>query len=249
MASDVVISDDPADPDDLDEELSRLEQAEIQGPGEIHILVRWHRRTGQTHVAADLTFTTPGGTLRFEPPTPSPDSETSSGEEASSDYPLMERILPAGPNRWVVLGWSSHGEGMQTQRAWLIEDGHGPQILDSLAWTTDRSHGGFAIDPSAKQVRIGIPLPQMPGADGEPHMHQRGAWVLEHGKQQLDLEAVPRLPSSEMHVMALRDYYDPPFQDEPSLLHWSGTFVWFSSGTRFALETPPTIIRPPAARR
>ena len=54
---------------------------------------------------------------------------------------------------------------MQTQHAWLIEDRHGPQVLDSLTWTTDRSHGGFAVDPSAKQVRIGIPLPQMPGAD------------------------------------------------------------------------------------
>ena len=133
-----------ADDDDLDEELARLEQAEIQGPGGIHILVRWHRRTGQTHVAAELTFTTAGGTLRFaEPP---PESAASGSEDAPPDYPLMERILPAGPKRWFVLGLSSFGEGMQTQHAWLIEDRHGPQLLDSLAWTTDRSHGGFAVE-------------------------------------------------------------------------------------------------------
>jgi len=35
--------------------------------------------------------------------------------------------------------------------------------------------------------------------------------------------------------MALRGFHNPPFQEEPSLRHWSGRFVWFSADTRFNL--------------
>jgi hypothetical protein len=158
---------------------------------------------------------------------------------------LIERILPAGTNRWVALGWSSFGEGMQTVHAWLLEeDRAGPKLLDTLAWTTDRSHAGIALDvsanASANRVRIGIPLPDTTAPGGETPMHQPGVWLLKHGAQELDLDEVAHLPFSETHVMALRDYYDPPFQYEPSRRHWSGRFVWFSAPTRFALDQQPS---------
>jgi hypothetical protein len=219
------------------EEGMPAEQAELDAPGGLHAVVRWHRLTGQTHVADELTLTTAGGTLRFEPPPPG--SAAPGSEDVPPDYPLVERILPAGTGRWVALGWSSHSEGMETVHAWLIEDHGGPKLLDSLAWTTDRGHAGVAVDASATQVRIGIPLPEMTDPDGGTAIHQAGAWMLEHGTQQLDLDELLRLPFSETHVMALRDYYDPPFQYEPSRRHWSGRFVWFSAGARFALDSHP----------
>jgi len=245
-APDLGSSGDPG-ADQADFDLAPARQAEVEGPGGLRVVVRWHGLTGTTHVADELTFTTAGGTLRFAPPAPPPETEASN-DEAPPEYPLIEQILVAGPRRWVALGWTSYGEGMQTEHAWLIEDRHGPKILDRLAWTTDRSHGGFAVDSIASHVRIGIPLPQPPDQDGETGIHEGTGWELVHGKQRLPREDVARLPSSDTHVMALRGYYTPPFQTEPSLRHWSGTFVWFSAAATFLLEAPGTGARPSRRR-
>lgn len=221
------------------------EQSTIDGPRGIHVLVRWCAGTGQYHVAKELVITTRGGTLRLESQAPTGVPED---DEDDPMYPLIEQIVAAGPDRWVALGWTSHGEGLQTEHAWLIDDRRGPRIIDSLAWTTDRRHAGFAVDTTwaSSQVRIGIPLPDVSaraaGAAGDDvdddrdhALHNEGDWELVHDGQHLALADVRRLPSSEQHVMTLRGYYNPPSQDEPSLRHWSGHFVWFSAGTRFTI--------------
>ncbi|TMQ11143.1 MAG: hypothetical protein E6J90_31270 [Deltaproteobacteria bacterium] len=76
-----------------------------------------------------------------------------------------------------------------------------------------------------------------PGDDagGPPSLHNEYDWELVHAKQQLTLDALRHLPFTEQHVMALRGFHNPPFQEEPSLRHWSGRFVWFSADTRFNL--------------
>jgi hypothetical protein len=222
------------------------QQATVDGPQGIHVLVRWCTDTGQYHIAKELVITTPGGTLRFA-------SQSSNGvpDEVHEEpmYPLMEQILAVGPTRWVLLGWTSYGEGLQTEHAWLIEDRQGPHVLDSLAWTTDRTHGGFAVESSRTPpiVRIGIPLPETPkhrefdpdqDEDGPPALHNAGDWELVHDQQQLALDDLRRLPSVEQHVMSLRGYYNPPYQEEPSRRHWSGRFIWFSAGAKFTLAPP-----------
>lgn len=219
--------------DAVDPDGGPCEQADLDGLNGIHVHICWRRLTGTTHVAEELAITTAGGTLRYAPP--APQTTNQDHDEAPPEYPLMEKILAVAPKRWVLLGWSSLGEGMQTEHAWLIEDRHGPHLLDSLAWTTDRSHAGIAVESSGNQVYLGIPLPQPLNEDGEPGLHNEGDWELVHDKQRLSLLDVRRLPSSEKHVMALGGYYDPPFQVEPSQRHWEGRFVWFSSGTKFAL--------------
>jgi hypothetical protein len=232
---------------DLDAALARaesLETIDLDGLGGIHVHVAWHPLTGTTHVAAELAITTASGSLRFaEPAAGTTDSDT-----APPDHPLVERIHAAGPHRWILLGWTSYGEGMQTEHAWLIDDRGGPHLVDSLAWTTDRSHGGVAVEASADQVRIGIPLPAAGSQDGESALHNPGSWLLVHGKQELSLDDLQRLPFSETHVMALRGYYNPPYQDEPSRRHWSGRFVWFASGSRFTLDRHPRNGRPAPPR-
>jgi hypothetical protein len=218
--------------DSADTASPRTEQAELEGPGGLRVVVRWQTMTGQHHSASEIVITAPGGVLRLVQPQP---DESGEGVDPG-DYPLIERILGAGPGRWVMLGWSSFGEGLQTEHAWLIEDWRGPRVVDSLGWTTDRGHAGFAVEAVADQVRIGIPLPQPPAPRGpdDDHdgssLHSPGSWLLAHGKQQLDLDEVEKLPASETHVMALRGYYNPPYQDEPSRRHWSGRFVWFLLG-------------------
>ena len=208
-----------------------VEQTELAGPGGIRVSVRRRTNTGTWHIAEELVIRTPGGMLRFTEP-----ATDVAVDDVAVQYPLMEEILEVGPNRWVLLGWSSLGEGLQTEHAWLVEARRGPQLLDTLTWTTDRSHAGLAVASSGNQVRIGIPLPQPLDDDGGPGLHNKSGWELVHGKQRLDLEEVERLPSSQEHVMALRGYYDPPFQVEPSRRRWAGRFIWFSSGTRFTIE-------------
>jgi hypothetical protein len=212
------------------EQTEPIEQTEITGPGGIHVVVRRRTETGTWHIAEELVIRTPGGVLRFTAPA------IDGTDDVTVEYPLVEQILAAGPSRWVVLGWSSLGEGMQTELAWLIEERRGPQILDTLAWTTDRGHAGVAVESSGNLVRIGIPLPQPRDNDGKPDLHNAGGWELVHGKQRLSLEEVERLQGSEENVMSLRGYYDPPFQVEPSRRRWSGRFLWFSSGATFTLE-------------
>lgn len=234
-----------------------LEQADLDGPAGLHVTVRWATGTGQYHCARQLMITTPGGVLRLESPYLHgiPEEDAPDGSRAQGDggmyplYPLLERVLVAGLHRWVILGWSSFGEGLQTEHAWLIEDRPGPMLVDALTWTTDRSHGGLAIERSKTplEVRIGIPLPDEPrpseperteGSDGPPPLHLPGDWELVHGKQRWDLSELRRLPSVERRVKSLSAYYDPPFQDAPSRLHWAGRFVWFSAQHQFTLMQP-----------
>lgn len=203
---------------------SRLEHDRVNGIG-IEIEVSWWTLTGTTHVAQALSLTTARGTLRLE----------SQDEEDAPTLPLVEQIYSAGPNRWVAFGWSSLGEGMQTEHAWLIDGKGTPRIVDTLAWTTDRKHAGLAID-ATKTVRVGIPLPRRTkDDDDEGSLHNEGSWSLVHDKRSFTLDQVGRLPSVAENLMTLQ-HYTPPAHDSPTGRDWTGRFVWFSAGRQFALE-------------
>lgn len=203
----------------------RIESAQVVGDG-IKIDVTWMTMTGTTHVAETLAITTDRGTLRFE----------NVDEETGEVIPLVERVFKAAPHRWVMVGWSSFGSGMQTEHAWLLDDTQSLRVVDKLDWTTDRMHAGLALDVGSK-VRIGIPLP-VPGAtdDAAESLHNESEWQLAHGASTFTLARLRKLPKTETHVMALRGFYTPPFQDSPSGRHWSGQFVWFAADVQFALQ-------------
>lgn len=201
-----------------DEDLEpRLEHAEVRAEG-IEVRVAWWTLTGNTHVADELAITTRRGTLRLK----------TAGEEGGETLPLIDQIYKAGKSRWVVLGWSSYGEGMQTEHAWLIDATSQPRIVDKLEWTTDRRHAGLAIDLAP--LRIGIPLPRAPADDDK--LHDELDWQLVHAKRSLTLDQVAKLPATETHIMAVRAY-TPPFHRSASEAEWSGRFVWFDAGKRF----------------
>jgi hypothetical protein len=205
-----------------------LEQAEVKGEG-ITVEVSWFTMTGSMHVAEDIAITTARGTLALASPE-DPDSDD------AETLPLIEQIYNAGPNRWVLLGWSSYGSGMQSEHAWLVDGAASPRIVDKLQWTTDRAHAGLAIDTGTK-LRIGIPLPVISTTrddDGteEHSLHAESDWQLSHGARTWTLGKVAKLPASSTHVMAVRAY-TPPFQASASELGWSGRFVWFTAEKRF----------------
>lgn len=198
--------------DDLEPQLRR---AEVMGEG-ITVEVAWWTMTGTMHLASELAITTARGTLRLE----APDAED--GEA----LPLIEKIYKTGVDRWVLLGWSSYGEGMQTEHAWLVDGSGEPRIVDRLAWTTDRAHAGVVIDRDPK-LHIGIPLP----AQGEA-LHDDEGWALVHDARTYGLAEVMKLPSTPGDLLAVRAY-TPPFGESASERGWNGRFVWFAVDKRF----------------
>lgn len=205
---------------------SQLEHREVTGDG-IEIDVSWWTLTGTWHLADELVISTARGTLRLK---------TREGDDGPQEaLPLLEEIYPLGDHRWIVVGWSSFGEGMQTVHAWLVDGTSAPRIVDKLEWTTDRTHSGIVIDATSK-VRIGIPLPvrssETDDPDGERTLHNRLDWELVHGKRTFRLDQVAKLRTTEHHVMSVHAY-TPPFQDSASTRGWSGRFVWFSAEKTF----------------
>lgn len=209
----VAIEPEPAP--ELDDLEPQLERAEVRGEG-ITVEVTWWTLTGSTHLAASLAITTARGTLRLEAPDP----------EDGEALPLVAHIYKTGVDRWVLLGWSSFGSGMQSEHAWLVDGSGEPRIADRLEWRTDRSHAGIVIDRDPK-LRIGIPLPAPDEA-----LHDDEGWALVHGTQTRTLAEVTKLPSAATDMLAVRTY-TPPFDRSASGRGWSGRVVWFSVGDRF----------------
>ncbi len=205
------------------EAMGTLEEAQVKGEG-ITVDVSWWTMTGSTHVANALTITTPRGKLELASPTPD-DADDEGGET----LPLIEEIYSVGKDRWVLLGWSSYGEGMQTEHAWLVEGSAAPRVVDKLEWTTDRTHAGLALIPGKQKLRIGIPLPKVTARDedGDRGLHAESDWQLAHGAKTWSLAQVSKLRASNANLMTVQPY-TPPFNASASEQRWSGRFVWFA---------------------
>ncbi len=212
-----------------DDDGGHLETAELHALG-LDVHVSWHTMTGTTHIAEELTLTTARGKLALAGSDfASEDSKDALHAEA---LPLIERIVTVDTRHWVLLGWSSFGEGMQSEHVWLVEDrASGPRVTDWLMWTTDRAHAGLALAPKARVI-VGVPLPDR--SDG---LHDEESWQLRHAGDALPLDKVEKLPATHANVMTLPAYYDPPFGDEPSTRRWASRFVWFeASGSKLVMR-------------
>ncbi len=234
----------PSLDDDESEDLdSELVTDEVRGLYGLRVQVSWMTLTGTTHVASALTIETPGGKLELAQPAEDARLEDVPPEDQDTGrvLPLIDRVLELGPGRWVLLGWSSFGEGMMTNHAWLIVDRGGPRIADELSWSTSRSFAGLALDVGAGAVRVGVPVPTKPrrrGGDDEPH--RLSDWMLTHGKRDLGIDDVWRLPATRQHVMSLAAFHTPPTGASPAEQGWSGRFVWFAAnGERFVRSAKP----------
>ncbi|HEY4056619.1 MAG TPA: hypothetical protein VGM39_08415, partial [Kofleriaceae bacterium] len=179
------------------------------------------------HTASDITLTTPTDSLTFK----------NDGEDEEL-IPIVDRVQVLKNHRWLVLGWTSYGSGMQTEHAWLVDDTKGLKIIDKLAWTSDRFHSGIALDGSGSHIRIGIPLPRESSQDDVEGngIHGYDEWELDFGSRKLDLPAVWALPTKYKDLDALPAFYTPPFDDSPSEHGWSGQFVWLTVGNKFVVR-------------
>jgi hypothetical protein len=156
--------------------------------------------TGTMHYAERVTIADATGTPLV---LTLPDDAIEKGKEL---LPLFSsRILRAGSNRFVIIGWSSTGAGMQTMHAWTFRtaSGQAPAIIDRLALTTDRASAGLVIDARSDAVRIGIPWT----FDGS--LHDADEWKLKVGGQTKKLADVRALEfTSESGTL---DTYRAPF--------------------------------------
>ncbi len=202
--------------DDVD---GHVEHAAIADTSGLRVELAWHTRTGTMHVAQEVSLVAANGTLHLVGDALGRDPHVP--ELHDQPLPLVERVLAAGASRWIVLGWSSPGEGMQSEHAWLVDGGGagGPRIVDSIVWTSTRRAAGVAIDTTGAP-RIGIPLPGGSADDSS---------TLQHRRSPLALVELRNLPAHATPLGKLAAYYTPPEQLSPTEHGWTGRFVWFDA--------------------
>jgi hypothetical protein len=177
--------------------LVRLAAAE-PSTSELKVLVRTADHKGGTkHSADELTLSI--GSAR-------PLHLTGTMDER---LPLPGPTFRVGDSRFILLGWSSSGAGMESVHVLLVGVERGSvRALDTLVATTDRFHARLLVrtNPDGSML-IGLPEP-LP----EP-LHDEGDWSLRYGSpgvHRLNMAEIRRLPFQRLESLP-RDYvYAPP---------------------------------------
>jgi len=180
----------------------------VDGELGIHVDVTSMTMTGTYHWATKLDIHTAKATLIREQP----------DLEGSPQLPLIDKAIAIDPKRWLLVGWSSYGEGMETMVAWIVAaNGVQLRVTDELYWTSDRSHSGFAIEDDKGKIRIGIP--EAPG-----EAHNRGDWELHIGKKPVVFEKLK-------YAKATTKLFAPPMDEARDL---TAKIAWITaSGDKF----------------
>ena len=176
--------------------------------------------TGTMHYAEGLTLTAPcARPLRL--PGSAPDGDTL--------LPLPGPSFRLPGARYLLLGWSSSGGGLQGVHALLLACGDATlRVVDRLDVVTDRAHAGLLVHQDADgNVALGLPPPP-----DEP-VHEPEAWALSHSgdASALTLDAMRRLAYVPLPPDRADPFYAPPAQlgRRPQRVAWirvsAGGFV------------------------
>lgn len=192
------------DTDTGDDDPLHEETEFVAGPHGLEITYTWEHFTGTYHLANHVMIALGAAKL-----------ERDSDVETGKLVPLFGEAFDAGTDRWVLLGWSSTGSGMQTQTAWIVKKtGKTLKITDQLDWTTDRGHPGLAYEGEGAKLRVGILKP--PTSDDDAH--DAGEWSLETVGKRRWMDEVRKLH----FVTGSPALYAPPFLDTkcPCQIAW-----------------------------
>ena len=191
-----------ADDDDVPQQHTEF----VAGPHGLEVTYTWRSETGTWHTADHVTIALGAAKV-----------ERDEDDERGLLVPLFAKAFDAGTNRWVLLGWSSTGSGMQTQSAWIVKKvGKALKVTDELDWTTDRGHPGLAFEGEGAKLRVGILKP--PASDDDAH--DSGSWSLDTVGKRRAMDEVRKL-----HFTAgSPQLYAPPFDAAkcPCQLAWLG---------------------------
>ena len=195
---------------------SILRSYELKADSGLRVRVQYKTLTGQWHLAEKLMIS-----IGTSPPFVRRPKWNNDGGIDGDLIPLIERVYPAGPNRWAVLGWSSWGEGLQRNYAWIIEStSAGIKLSHRFEYETDRSSAGFALDVSEQVFRIGIPRPKK-------EVHLPGHWQLTADDRRLGFSAIRNLKYSSKAFDTIHQFFLPPTGGNPRSRGWSEQFAWF----------------------
>ena len=187
-----------------DDDAPREETEFVAGPHGLEITYTWEHETGTWHTAKHVAIELGAAKISRET------------DEEHGTLPLFEKAFDAGTNRWILLGWSSTGSGMQTQTAWLVKKtGAKLEVTDELDWTTDRGHPGLALEGSGTKLRVGV---LEPPADDDAH--DAGSWSLDVRGKSRDLAEIRKLK----FAAGSPPLYAPPFDERtcPCRVAWIG---------------------------
>ncbi len=176
----------------------------VDGEHDFHAEIRFAKDTGQVHEATQIA-------LRVG------DAKLVRAQTETVQLPLIEKIIQLTPDRWLAIGWTSFGEGLERMVAWIVDrKGTSVRIADELAWQSDRSHAGLAIEDDAGTLRVGIPAVAKDG-------HALQDWQLRIGGNVVDL--------AKLHYVKLATtLFAPPVEDKREC---DCSITWFAVGDSF----------------
>jgi hypothetical protein len=157
-------------------------------------------RTGTMHFAETLTLSIAGSR-----PLQIPRTNIRMGSYLPIPGPSFR--LPDG--RFILLGWSSSGGGMETIHALLVGDRAGAvTVFDHLIYDTDRFHATVLVrtEPDGS-VLIGVSEPL-------DRLHDEEDWSLQYGlrrKHRLLIAAIRKLAFETITSRSDDVFYAPPF--------------------------------------
>src|SRR5947207_4995147 len=136
--------------------------------------------------------------------------------------------------RFILLGWSSPGSGMQSMHALLVGVRAGSVTLfDQLIYFTDRPNAAFLvrIEPDGS-VLIGIPEPS-------DFRHYEDEWSLQYGlrgRHRLLIDSIRKLSFERVASRSNDIFYAPPTNAAPRTARVAWVHV---TNTGFAMRSTP----------
>jgi hypothetical protein len=155
--------------------------------------------SGTTHYAETLTLSIAGSRSLRVP---------------GSDLPIPGPSFRLPDGRFILLGWSSSGSGMQTMHALLVGDRAGAvTLLDHLAYQTDRHNAALLIRTKPDgSVVIGVPEPS------QGFLHDEDEWTFQYGilrTHQMRIRAIRKLSFQAVTSQSSDVFYAPPTNATP----------------------------------
>ena len=120
--------------------------------------------------------------------------------------PILQAQLQLNDSRFLVLGWTSWGGGMQTNHAYLVgREGDTLRVVDRLEVRTGRGSAGLIVENGSDGTRIGMFEPPV-------EAHESGEWWVSIGGRRLDMDQIRHLTYVESPASGRATaFYDPPF--------------------------------------
>jgi len=151
-----------------------------------------------------------------------------------SFLPIPGPSFRLSDGRFLLLGWSSTGSGMQSMHALLVGDRAGVMTLfDHLIYDTDRPHAALLVRAGPDgSVWIGVPEPS------SDFLHNEDEWSLQYGlshKRHLLIGAIRKLSFETVISRSDDVFYAPPTKATPRTARVAWVHVT-KAGFRFALR-------------